>query len=289
MDRQQRHYMVIGIAVLTAAVASAGVYLAISRIPVREVEVAKRFMVVAARPLPTGVLLTTKDVRLVAWPAGSMIAGGFSNIDAVVNRGLLASVVENEPLVDAKLAHANSGGGLPPSIPPGMRAMSVKVNDVVGVAGFIDPGTRVDVVVTMRKRDESTSRTVVSNVQVLTSGTRADQQQKPKEGKVPTHTPVVTLLVSPEDVERVALAQAEGQIVLVLRNPLDNETTATSGVRTAGLFGEAAPAAAEPVAPAKTRVRHEPAVVPAVAAPPPSKIYTVEAIRAAKRTEEVVR
>jgi pilus assembly protein CpaB len=288
MDRRKRHLVVIGIAVLTAAVASSGVYLAISRIPVREVEVAKRFVVVAARPLPTGVMLTEQDVRLVAWPSSSMVTGSHSKIEQVVNRGLLSSVVENEPLVESKLAQAAAGAGLPPSIRPGMRAMSVKVNDVIGVAGFIDSGTRVDVVVTIHRKDETTSRTVVSNVQVLTAGTRADQQKK-KDGKAAASAPVVTLLVSPEDVERVALAQAEGQIMLVLRNPLDTEPTTTSGVRSAALFGDAAPAP-EPVAPVKPRVRREPAVVAAAApAPPPSKIYTVEAIRAAKRTEEVVR
>ena len=168
-----------------------------------------------------------------------------------------------------------------------MRAMSVKVNDVIGVAGFLDPGTRVDLMVTIRKKDESTSRTVVSNVQVLTAGTRSEQQ-KPKDGKTPSSAPVVTLLVSPEDAERIALAQAEGQIMLSLRNPLDNEATASSGVRTAALFGDAA----EPPAPVvkAVTVRKAPPVPAVVSAPPPPpKIYTVEAIRAAKRSEEVVR
>jgi pilus assembly protein CpaB len=287
MDRHTRHLVVIGVAVLTAALASFGVYLTLKRMPVREVEVARAFAVVAKRSLPTGVRLTAADVKVVAWPASNMVPGGFTKVEAVVNRGLLAAVVENEPLVESKLAPVNSAGGLPSAIPPGMRALSVKVNDVIGVAGFLDPGTRVDLMVTIRKKDESTSRTVVSNVQVLTSGTRNDQQ-KPKDAKAtPAAAAVVTLLVSPEDAERIALAQSEGQIMLSLRNPLDTEETTGAGVRTAALFGETE---APPVAKAKPAVVHRAPAVPAVEAPPPAtKMYTVEAIRAAKRSEEVVR
>lgn len=287
MDRRQRHLVVVAVAVLTATLASFGVYLTLKRIPVREVEVARTFVVVAARSLPTGVRLAAADLKVVPWPANNMVAGGFTKVDAVVNRGLLASVVENEPVVESKLSRPEGGAGLPSAIPTGMRAMSVRVNDVIGVAGFLDPGTRVDLMVTIRKKDDSTSRTVVSNVQVLTAGTRNDQQ-KPKDAKAsPASTAVVTLLVSPEDAERIALAQAEGQIMLSLRNPLDTEQTVSTGVRTAALFGQVA----EPAPPApKPVVRKAPApvVVPAEA-PAAPKAYVVEAIRAAKRSEEVVR
>jgi pilus assembly protein CpaB len=288
MDRRKRHVVVIGVAVLTAALASFGVFLTLKRIPVREVEVARTFVVVAARSLPTGVRLTAADLKVVPWPERSLVPGSFSKVDAVVNRGLLSSVVENEPLVESKLARADAGAGLPSAIPPGMRAMSVKVNDVIGVAGFIDPGTRVDLMVTIRKKDDTTSRTVVSNVQVLSAGTRSDQL-KPKDTKTtPSSAAVVTLLVSPEDAERVALAQVEGQIMLSLRNPLDNEPTATSGVRTAALFGPSLEPA-EPVVKAVSKRKAPVEPVAAVSAPPPApRMYTVEAIRAAKRSEEVV-
>jgi pilus assembly protein CpaB len=169
-----------------------------------------------------------------------------------------------------------------------MRAMSVKVNDVIGVAGFLDPGTRVDLMVTIRRENDTTSRTVASNVEVLRSGTRGDHE-RPKDGKArpPAAAAVVTLLVTPEDAERIALAQAEGQIMLSLRNPLDTDTTESSGVRTAALFGRLPEP--EPVVKAVS-VRKAPAPPPAaVVAPTPTpKIYTVEAIRAAKRSEEVV-
>ena len=167
-----------------------------------------------------------------------------------------------------------------------MRAISVKVNEVVGVAGFVVPGTRVDVMVTLPGKnvnEDSTTRVVVSNAQVLTAGTRYDQENA-KDG-APIPSTVVTLLVTPDDGERVALAASEGQIMLTLRNPLDQDPTATTGVRTAGLFGQPAPVAKAPA------VRRGPArpVQPAVVAEPVPAAYTVEAFRGAKRSQEIVR
>jgi pilus assembly protein CpaB len=287
MNRSTRHIVVLTLAVATAAVASFGVYRAISRIPVREVEVASSYVAVAARSLPPGVRLTEKDVRLVAWPAKSPVAGSHAQVKDVVNRALLAAVVENEPLVDGKLARPEAGAGLSPTIPPGMRAVAVKVNDVIGVAGFVGPGTRVDLVVTIRKTNESTSRTVVSNVQVLAAGTRAEQEKaRTVVNGTPAPAAVVTLLVSPTDAERIALAQVEGQIVLALRNPLDTEPTTTTGVRSANIFSDAPSEAPAPVV-RVSRPRKAPETVVAEAAPV-QKAYVVEAIRAAKRTEEEV-
>ena len=285
MDRQTRTLIVLGVALLAAAAASYGVFLAISRIPVRQVEVATRHAVVAAKTVPMGTLLTAESVKLVPWPAATPLEGGFDKLDAVVGRGLLANVVENEPVVESKLASREAGAGLPPSITPGMRAMSVKVNEVIGVAGFVVPGTHVDVIVTVRQKDDSLSRVVVSNVQVLTAGTRIDQENS-KDGK-PIPTSVVTLLVFPEDAERIALAQSEGQLMLSLRNPTDLTPTETKGAKTATLFGGAAAAAPpEPGRPARRIVSAPPPPPPP---PPPPKIYTVETIRAAKRAEEVVK
>jgi pilus assembly protein CpaB len=285
MNRSNRHILILSVAVLTASLASFGVYRAVTSVPVREVEVAKTFVAVAARALPPGVTLTEKDVRVVAWPENSPIAGSFSTIDAVTNRALLASVVVNEPLTANKLAAADAGSGLAPAIRPGMRAMAVRVNEVIGVAGFVGPGTRVDLVVTIRKREETTSRTVASNVEVLGAGTRAEQEKARAANGTPASTAVVTLLVTPQDAERIALAQAEGQVMLVMRNPLDTEPTATTGVRSAALFGaEPDP----PPAPIVRRPARPSPVVAAVPVPPAPKAYTVEAIRAAKRTEETL-
>lgn len=280
---RNRTLLVFVLSVAVAGVASMLVYRAVQAIPVREVEVKSYHVAVAAKSLPVGTLLTASDVKLVAWPASSPVAGGYSTAEEVVNRGLIAPVAENEPLTATKLAVAEAGAGLPPTITAGMRAISVKVNEVIGVAGFVVPGTRVDVVVTLARREESLSRIVVSNVQVLTAGTKYDQEQA-KDGK-PVPSTVVTLLVTPEDAERIALASAEGTIMLTLRNPLDTTPTETTGTRLASLMGKPDPPPVTKVVQGVRRV----VPPPAPAAPPPPAIYAVETIRAAKRTSEVVK
>jgi pilus assembly protein CpaB len=289
MNRNKRTAIVLSVAVLMAAIASLGVYRIVSKMPERQAQVVTVNAVVAAHPLKLGTRLTADHVKVVAWPASSPVPGAFTKVEDVLNRGLITTVGENEPLTDSKLAPLEAGAGLPPSIPPGMRAISVKVNEVVGVAGFVVPGTRVDVMVTLEGRDrqqDSLTRIVVSNAQVLTAGTRYDQE-KAKEGTAIPST-VVTLLVTPDDGERIALAAAEGQIMLALRNPLDTDPVTTNGVRTAGLFGAApAPAAPKPAIP---RAKAAPVKAEIVPPPPPSPPkYTVEAIRGAKRSEEIVK
>jgi pilus assembly protein CpaB len=283
MTRTNRTLLVFLLSVMVAGVASFFVYRAVQSIPVREVEVKSYFVAVAAKPLPVGTLLTAEDMKLVAWPASNPVAGGHGKVEELVNRGLVAPVAENEPLTDTKVAAAGAGGGLPPTITAGMRAISVKVNEVIGVAGFVVPGTRVDVVVTLaRQQNESMSRVVVSNVQVLTAGTKYDQDQA-KDGK-PVPSTVVTLLVTPEDAERIALAAAEGNIMLTLRNPLDTNPTETKGTRLASLMGAPDPPPVTKVVQGVRRVVPPPTPPPA---PPP--VYAVETIRAAKRTSEVVK
>jgi pilus assembly protein CpaB len=281
MDRSTRTALVVGIAVIVAALASFSVYQAIRRMPVREVEVRSVYQVVATQDMPTGTLITKDYVKLVPWPASSPMPGGFASVDKVVNRGLISSVVANEPITESKLAPLEAGAGLPPTITEGMRALSVRVNDVIGVAGFVVPGTHVDVLVTMKRGGENMTRAVVNDLTVLTAGTRLDQG-KVRDGQ-PIPTSVVTLLVTPAEAEKITLAQTEGQIMLTLRNPLDRKPTETTGIRAAAVLGEPAPA---PVVKASEGRRY------AVAPPPPPpapKMYTVEAIRAAKRSEEVVR
>lgn len=287
MDRSKRTALVVGVAVLLAAVASLGMYRIVSRMPERAPDVKAVDVVVAHHPLKLGTRVTKDHVKVVKWPADAPVPGAFAKVEDVVGRGVIADLEENEPLIESKLAALEAGAGLPPSIPPGMRAISVKVNEVVGVAGFVVPGTRVDVMVTLSRRQqvqqESLTRVVVSNVQVLTAGTRYDQENA-KEG-TPIPSTVVTLLVTPPDGEKIALAASEGQIMLALRNPLDTEPTTTSGVRTAGLFG-APPAPAQPARPRTIKAKP---VQPEPAPAPKPVTYTVEAIRGAKRTEETVR
>jgi pilus assembly protein CpaB len=283
MNRQNRALLVVGIAILFASLASFGVYRAIRQIPVREVPVATTFAVVARDRLEAGTLLAAQQMQVVPWPEANPLTGGFTKVDDVVGRGLVSGVVPNEPITESKLAPKGSGGGLPPMIPNGMRAIAVKVNDVIAVAGFTVPGTRVDVVVTVRGSgsQESMSRVVVSNVQVLAAGTKFDQD-KSKDGQA-IPTTVVTLLVTPADAERIALAQTDGQVMLVLRNPMDVDPAQTNGIRMSGLVS------APNGAPVKQIIQGRPRMVAPTPPPPPPAPYTVEAIRGAKRSEEVVR
>jgi pilus assembly protein CpaB len=290
MNATVRLVIVLLVALGAAGAASFAVFHVITNMPVREVEVGTTDAVVAARPIPVGTLLTKDDVKTVSWPAKSPVPGAFTSVDTVVNRGAVVPMAENEPVTESKLAASGIGGGLPPTIPDGMRAISVKTNEVIGVAGFVVPGTRVDVVVTVRSAAgrDSTSRVVVSNVQVLTAGTKYDQEKAKEEGK-PMQATVVTLLVTPQDAEKIALATNEGQVVLALRNPLDVAPTETVGIHMASLL--AAPTPTPAPAPRPVVVRRI-ARVEAPPPPPPApapKVYTVEAIRGAKRTEEPVR
>jgi len=280
MNRRYRTLVVVGVAVALASLASYGVYRAIQRIPVREVPIASHFAVVATQTVPVGTMITKDQVRLAAWPDESPVAGGFTKVEDVIGRGVTASIVQNEPVTESNIAPREAGAGLPPMIPPGMRAMAVRVNDVIGVAGFTVPGTRVDVVVTVKPDKDSVSRVVVSNVQVLSAGTKIDQQ-KSKDGQA-IPSAVVTLLVTPRDAERLALASTEGQIVLALRNPLDVEQVDTPGVRMASLLGTPDPKPVRQIVQGLPRMVTPPP-------PPAPKVYTVEAIRGAKRSEEIIK
>ena len=154
-------------------------------------------------------------------------------------------MVKNEPVLPAKLASKEAGAGLPPMIPEGMRAVSVRVDDVIGVAGYVLPNTRVDVLATASPTDQNsdtTTKVILSNVQVVTAGTRIEQDQDNK----PMQVTVVTLVVAPEQAERLALASTEGKIQLALRNPLDQGSPETPGVKKAALVGTVARMTAAP-------------------------------------------
>lgn len=287
MTKGTRTVLVLVLSLVVAGIASLLVLRRVQSIPIKEVEVRSYQVAVASRDLPTGTRLTAADVKLVPWPQSSPVAGAFIHTDDVLNRGLIASVVANEPLTSSKVAPAEAGAGLPPMIKPGMRAVSIKVDDVIGVAGFVVPGAKVDVIVTLNAQGQgqSQSRTVVENVQVLASGTKIDQQQA-RDGR-PIPASVVTLLVSPADAERISLAGNVGRITLTLRNPMDAEALSASGTRLSSLLGapEPLPEAAPPPRRPVTRT----VAAPPPAAPEPPSIYTVETIRAAKRTAEVVK
>src|SRR6185436_9787643 len=237
-------------------------------------------VLVAANDLQIGAELRQEDLRAVQWPSNAVPAGAFGKPEDLVGRGLIMPVMANEPFLPSKLASKEAGAGLPPVIPEGSRALSVRVNEVIGVAGYVLPGTRVDVVGTLsptRDQIDVTSKVILTNVLVLAAGTKIEQDEKNK----PIQVTVVTLLVNPEEAEKVTLASTEGKIQLALRNPLDKTAPVTSGIKPAVLMGTGAPV--KRVASASTGRRPQTQVAPAPAPAP-----TVEMIRGDKRSQEVV-
>lgn len=294
MDRRMRTVAVLGVALVAALAAGFVAFVAMQRVSARSASAEVVPVVVATREVPLGTLLTSDHVRVMQWPASSPVKGAVSRLEEAVGRGTVLALAVNEPVTEAKLAAKGIGSGLSPTITPGMRAISIKVNEVVGVAGFVVPGSRVDVLVTIQPVDaaqqrNSMTRVVVSNVQVLTAGTRIDQDKAQADGK-PIEASVVTVAVAPEDAERIALAQNEGRITLTLRNPLDQAPTPTPGARMASLLGTQTDNT--PLQAPEPRMRPRPARVVVVGQPaavPEFKAYTVETIRGAKRTEETVK
>jgi pilus assembly protein CpaB len=224
-------------------------------------------IVVAAQNISLGTRLTAADLKLEPW-AGAPIEGSSLKIEDVLNRGVIVPMIANEPVLESKLAAKDGGAGLAAVIRGGMRAVAVKVNEVIGVAGFVLPGTRVDVILSGSPdhgRDTEIAKTIIENVEVLASGknTARDAEGKPLDSQV------VTLLVTPQDSQKLALASADGTIQLALRNPLDIAVTNPAAVSRVGLYGKPDPQSSVPQAPAPVRA---PAPRPLIAqAPVPPK------------------
>jgi pilus assembly protein CpaB len=226
-------------------------------------------VVVAARALPVGATLDRASLKLRGMPESAVPSGGFTRIEDVVDRPVVSPIQAEEPVVEARIAAKGSGMGLAPMIPPGMRAISVRVNDVVGVSGFVLPGMRVDVLVTGRppNANDTVTRTVLQNIAVLSAG-----QTIQTDGKSPSMVvPVVTLLVDPMEAEALTLANSEGKIQLLLRNSTDGAKTQTAGRQLHDLYG-----AARPVEPVDLKPQTRPAAKPAssTAAPVPGAEVT---------------
>jgi pilus assembly protein CpaB len=212
------------------------VYVSEAPTPLQAAVTPTRTAVVASRDLPAGSIIRRDDVKTVAWPGSAVPQGFATEAGDVVGRGLISEVRQNEPLLDWKLAQREAGGGLSIVIPEGMRAVSVRVDEVVGVAGFVLPGTRVDVLVTIvptADRMQSITRTILTNIRTLAADQRYQQEI---EGE-PRYVTVVTLLVTPEQAETLTIAATEGRIQLALRNALDSAETVTPGRRIASLVG----------------------------------------------------
>jgi len=223
-------------------------------------------LVVAATRLSLGTKLGDEHLKVLEWPQGIQLEGAFNDPKVLVGRGVIIGVSPNEPILESKLAPKEGGSGMMSAIPEGMRAVSVKVNDVIGVAGFVIPGTRVDVILigSPERHDADTSKVILENVQVLAAGQNVEQDVNGK----PQNVQVITLLVDPEDAQKLALASVDGRIQLALRNPLDLERKNTVATRKAALFTSASAMPPEKPALRPMPARKLPASIPVVTLPP---------------------
>lgn len=281
----RRLVSVFGFALLVAALTSFLVYkLILLRLQTPARAVPSNKLVVAAHDLQVGALIHEYDLTETAW-SGAVPDHAAKTRQEAIGRGVIATIYQSEPILDHRLAPKGAGAGLAATIPVGMRAVALRVNDVVGLAGFVVPGMRVDVLVAGGLPGGSQSwtgtlcRTVLQNIEVLSSGTKIERNV---EGK-PEVAQVVNLLVTPDQAEVLNLASAETKVQLVLRNPLDTHEQPTHGTSVASLFGQPIRPMPEPVvsrqAPPRPMiaqpVSHEPAMA------------TVEVFSGTRKSEQV--
>lgn len=267
----------LGLALIALALAGIAGLVAASEMGHRKAPTLTTAVVVAARRLRPGVPLQPGDLTTVALPPNSLPAHVFQRPQQLDGRVLTTAAVPHQVVLAEMLAPPGSGAGLPPLIPAGMRAVSVKVNDVVAVAGYVLPGTHVDVLLTGNPNGAGSPRgvatiTLLTNVRVLTAG---EQLEKTGNGR-PQKVTVITLLVSPEGAEKLALGERYGYIQLALRNPLDQQRPTVAPVLNAALF--------RGIAPRPARVRLDRPRRPAPPPPaPPAPQPAVEMLLGSKR------
>ncbi len=257
-------------------------------------------VVVAKIGIPVGEKIVAEQLSQIQFPHGAVPDGAYESVDKLVGRVAVVNIGPREPVTDSKLAAIGTAGGLSAVIPEGYRAMTVKVDEVVGISGFIMPGTLVDVVVTIDPGGQGISgnpisKIVLQNIKVLANGQNID---KPKSDREADAVRAVTLQVTPDQAERLALASTEGKLQLVMRNSVDQDDTKTNGVDKKGLLNnihalpipepgalksEQAKPEAKPVAyTPRVRVERQPAAPPA-APQPAAPRATVEMIEGAKK------
>jgi pilus assembly protein CpaB len=243
-------------------------------------------LVVAAKPLPVGVTIKPEDVKVIKVPAAHFPNGGVSRVEEVLDRPVVSNILMDEPVHVGRLAQRGSGVGLAPIIPPGMRAVSIRVDQVVGVSGFVLPGMRVDVLLTGSppSGEGKVTVTVLQNIQVLSAG----QAIEPDARGHAMNATTVTLLVTPQQAEILTLAANEGRVQLVLRNGTDQQLAQTEGKSTLDLYRRVAAPSEEKAPP---RAAPPPAPKPEGKAParPAPDVDQIVVFRGTQKTVEVVR
>jgi pilus assembly protein CpaB len=286
---------VLVFALVVASAASFAVYhFLASGINHQPTVVAQSKLLVASRDLDVGSLIKEGDLREMAW-SGDLPGHSINTASEIVGRGVVATIYKDEAFFAQRLAGKGSGAGLAATIPVGKRAVALRVNDVVGLAGFVQPGMRVDVLIAGNGPGAATTgvlaRTVLQNIEVLSAGQKIE---KNLEGK-PEEATVVNLLVSPDQAEILSLAGSETKVQLVLRNPMDTEELPTHGTSISRLFGGVVvdePARAAGTEAARPHImgrRVEPPIVKTPAAPPRKPdVDTIEVFTGSKKTEQQV-
>jgi len=263
--------------------ASGLTYLVYRRLPADNGRTKVTQIVAAAADLPAGATPVAKDLKLVNWPNDVPMVGSFSKTEDVAGHSLIFSLKANEPILARDLAAAGAGIGLPARIPPGMRATAVRSNEIVGVAGFLYPGSHVDVLATLTPPGSTgpLTATVLQDVEVLTVG----QTSEPDATGKPQSFNVVTLLLSPADSQKLLVTSTQGSIQFVLRSGADQSTAEIPATRLDQVLGIQTPPPAAPVGPSKAAsrpvTRRQP---PPSAATPPREPYGMEVIQGTQRT-----
>jgi pilus assembly protein CpaB len=260
----QRVTAILLVALLVSGLATFLVYRVVSSRPASVAPVTAQ-VVTATRQLDIGTVIADKDLKISSW-TGLVPKGMATKKEGLVGRGVIATVYEGEPIVETRLAEPGAGGGLAATIPPGMRAVALRVNDVAAVAGFVLAGSKVDILISGIPPGGSVGgprvKTLLQNIEVLSAG---QNYQKDAEGK-PVLVPVVNVLVTPSQAEILSLASNETRIQLVLRNPLDTEQAKPPGTVVANLYNEGG----KPPAPLTASAAPRPRPAPVVAPPPPA-------------------
>jgi pilus assembly protein CpaB len=250
-------------------------------------------VVVTKVDIPVGTKLIAEQLSVVQMPTGSTPDGTFATPDKLVGRVVMSSFSAREVITEKELAPEGATGGLSAVIPDGYRAMTVRVDEVVGVSGFITPGTLVDIVVVIAppensKSKDTISKIVLQNIKVLASGQSID---RPKDGREAAAVRSVTLQVTPEQAEKLALATSEGRLQLVMRNSVDQGDQQTPGANKRSLLsGEYAtpvpdPASTDQPKPVTRRTpRRAPQVIKSVSQPKTQARPEIEVFMGTKRT-----